>query len=99
MNSQTRALIRAWTQCLACLVSAAWLVCVLSSGAVAASDALRYENPGPYQVEVLRRALCCDRTGDAVDLYLPTVPAGSTPAPVVTWEAAHGRHPKSTISC
>lgn len=64
------------------------------SGAEAAPDYGRYETEGPYQVEVLRRALCCDRSGDAVDLYLPRMPAGSPKAPVVTWGNGTWAEPK-----
>lgn len=50
-----------------------------------ASDASRYENPGPHQVEVSPGALCCDRKGKEIDLYLPVANAEDRHMPVVIW--------------
>lgn len=53
--------------------------------AEATPDAARYENPGPHRVEVLPGALCCDRKGKEIDLYLPVANADDRQAPVVVW--------------
>lgn len=45
----------------------------------------RFGKPGPYRVELKRRALCCDRKGKSVDLYLPVMQGRARVAPVVTW--------------
>ena len=44
----------------------------------------RFAAAGPYKVELKRNALCCDRKGNAADLYLP-VGGDGTVFPVVTW--------------
>lgn len=53
--------------------------------AEAASDIARYERPGPHRIEVLPEALCCDRKGRAIDLYLPVANAKGQRMPVVLW--------------
>ena len=57
----------------------------MSAGmAEAASEVARYESSGPHQVKVLREALCCDRKGRAIDLYLPVANAEGERDRVIT---------------
>lgn len=57
----------------------------LAGPAQAASDAARFENPGPYRVQVLAAALCCDSKGKEIDLYVPLADAAQPRMPVVIW--------------
>lgn len=65
------------------LVAIGWAA--FAGTAEAASGAARYESPGPHRVQVLPAALCCDRKGKEIDLYLPVANAQGRQMPVVVW--------------
>lgn len=67
------------------LVLAAVVWAVTAGAADAASNAARYENPGSYQVKAMLKALCCDRNGHAIDLYLPVANREGQRMPVLLW--------------
>jgi pimeloyl-ACP methyl ester carboxylesterase len=67
------------------LALAAIVWAVVAGTVDAAPDADRYESPGPYQVKVMPEALCCDRKGRAIDLYLPVANVKGQRMPLVLW--------------